>query len=431
MAELQTQDILGVDLLAAGGPYHGTGSPPEGDFYRDDDLRRIADDTNRLMATGELRAPVKLGHSREQRLLKESGFSDGEMPAAGWVSNVRAEDGKLKGDLMKVPSKLAELFKTGAFRTRSVELRSITSQQSGQKSGPVVSGLAWLGAKAPAVRSLDDVFALYSDQEPEEDGVTTVMYEDADGVVWNPEWGYRTIQAAIHTALTEGGASNYRVADIGPDRALVAEGEVAWVVPFSVDGNTVELAERSEWVLGKPDWAASAEHVREMCETGLPADTHGAMEITLTEEQVTAFAEKLGIDPDSFTVEDAVGKVDEIKALAEEKEGGIVVPADELSELRESAALAKKYADERFAEKRSALLTAAVEDGRINPGDMDKWVTRYNDNTDQITEILAEIPANDSYAREFGRVEQGDEAEIQLADAFDAYLGIETVGERG
>lgn len=428
MPPLTTRDLLGVDLLAAGGPYHGTGSPPGGDFYSADDLKRIARDTNAMSATGELRIPVKLGHSKEQKLLRESGFTDGEMPAAGWVTNVRADGKKLKGDLMRVPGKLADLFDSGAFRTRSVELRAMTSQKDGVKRAAVVSGLAWLGAKAPAVRSLDDVVALYGDQE-QEAGVTSVIYEDNDAV-WNPSWGYRTIQSALHTALAEDGAS-FRVVDIGPDRALVRDGEVSWVVPFTVGSDTVELAEKGEWVLGQPDWARTADLVIEMCETGGAADIPHIMDITLSADQATAFAEKLGMDPEGFTVDAAVEKIDSLKALAEAapaakvEDGQVVISQEELAELREGAASAKALAEEAHASKRSTLLGVAVDEGKINPGDLDKWAARYNDNPSQITEIISEIQPNDSYAREFGRDSGIVDEERDLADAFDAYLGIE------
>jgi len=422
---LKTQDILGVDLLAAGGPYHGTGSPTGGDFYTDEDLARIAADTSALLASGELRIPVKLGHSKEQKLLRASGFTDGEMPAAGWVTNVRAEGNKLRGDLMRVPDKLADLIGSGAFRTRSVELRSITSQQGGGTRGAVVSGLAWLGAKAPAVRSLDDVVALYSDQE-EEDGVTIVTYGDDN--VWNPDWGYRAIQSAIHTGLAQVG--EFQVIDVGPDRALVSEGEVTWVIPFTA-GDTVELAERGEWVLGQPEWARVADVAIQMCESGSAADTSNDMEITLSTEQVTAFAEKLGIDPETFTVDAAVEKVDEIRALAEKTpdEGTVSVPQEEFAALVANGAKLKTFMEDQAAAERDRLLDAAVVDGRINPGDLSKWVVRYDDNPVLVTEILSEIPTDDSYAREFGRSESASESETLLADAFDAYMGVETVGE--
>lgn len=427
--KLQTRDILGVDLLAAGGPYHGTGSPPEGDFYTEADLRKIADHSRLLMERGELSAPVKLGHSEEQKLLRASGYTDGEMPAAGWVDNIRVEGGKLKGDLRRVPAKLADLFDAGAFRKRSLELRSMRSQQDGQTYSPVVRAISWLGAKAPAVRTLDDVVALYTDQTAE-DGVKTVDYaEDATGD-WNPAWGYRAIQEAIHTRLAQEDG-DYRVVDIGPDRALVKEGAVTWVVGFDVKDDGVQLQERGEWSLGQPDWALAAAHVIEMCETGLAHDNQVEMtEIALSQEQVTAFAEKLGIEPDSFTVDAAVEKVEELKALAEREpetpEDKVVLEKDLWEQTKKDAAEGAQAARKLYEQEREALLTEAMSSGKINPGDREKWVTRYDENPQVIREVIADIPANDGLSREYGREEEGvGDAERALADEFDRYMGIE------
>src|SRR5512133_3020873 len=150
---LETVDLPAVPLLAAGGPYYGTGSPPSGDYFDDRTLAEIAAANNALAQ--EIRAPLKVGHTAGQRLLKNSGLYVDEMPAAGWLHNFRVDGGKLVADLKNVPKKLAELVKAGAFRTRSVELNTVRSQVTG-KVYDVVTGLALLGAKAPAIRTLDD-----------------------------------------------------------------------------------------------------------------------------------------------------------------------------------------------------------------------------------------------------------------------------------
>lgn len=145
--------------MAAGGPFHGNGSPPEGDHWTADQLEALAAN-NRLLA-GEVRVPIKLGHSKDQPLLRNSGMVDKSgQPAAGWLENFRVDGGKLLADLRRVPAKLAGLVESGAFRTRSVELSRYTSPTTKQ-AHDVVSGLAFLGGTMPAVRTLDDVVALY------------------------------------------------------------------------------------------------------------------------------------------------------------------------------------------------------------------------------------------------------------------------------
>jgi hypothetical protein len=60
-----------------------------------------------------------------------------------------------------VPRRFAELIDSKAYDGRSVELSQVTSQRTGKRYPLVVSALAWLGDRLPAVRTLDDVHALY------------------------------------------------------------------------------------------------------------------------------------------------------------------------------------------------------------------------------------------------------------------------------
>lgn len=82
-AELETEDILGVEILAAGGPIHGHGSPPEGDHLTVDDLQAFADAARELGP--EWSAPLKIGHSPAQRLARASGLlTDDERLQSIW-----------------------------------------------------------------------------------------------------------------------------------------------------------------------------------------------------------------------------------------------------------------------------------------------------------------------------------------------------------
>ncbi len=146
MSDLATVDLHDVEILAADVMIHGRGSPPEGDRYSTADLAAIAD-ANRELAD-ELQPPAKIGH-------------DGNGPAVGHVTNIRVAGDKLLADVKSVPRKFADLVRARAFNGRSVELGRVTSQRTGKKYDFVVTGLAWLGDKLPAVRTLDDVAALY------------------------------------------------------------------------------------------------------------------------------------------------------------------------------------------------------------------------------------------------------------------------------
>lgn len=165
-----TTTIRRVEIMRSGGPYNGTGSADGGDYFTDADLDAIAEDTSRMLAARELDPPLKLGHNREQRIARDSGLvlEDGR-PALGWISSVYRDGSGLFADVRDVPSKLATLAPK-AWAKRSVELRPLASQvESGGKRRFVVAGLALLGEKLPAMRTLDDLAALYHD-EPAEGG---------------------------------------------------------------------------------------------------------------------------------------------------------------------------------------------------------------------------------------------------------------------
>jgi hypothetical protein len=162
---LETVDLEGVEILARGGPFHGKGSPPEGDYLADADLDRYAANTNHLHGLHELTSPNKLGHSKDQELVADEFLPDDQLPALGWLTNLRRTSGKLVTDIKRVPKRFADLIEAGAFRPRSAELARVRASDG--RSYDVVSGLSWLGAKQPAIKTLRDVFALYaSDAEP-------------------------------------------------------------------------------------------------------------------------------------------------------------------------------------------------------------------------------------------------------------------------
>ena len=106
---------------------------------------------------GALRKPVlHLGHDGPMR--------DGA-PALGYVDNLRTADGgqTLLGDLVNVPAAVATLI-PHAYPDRSVECLLDYEAPEGTRYALVLTGLALLGAAAPAVetlKSLQDVGELY------------------------------------------------------------------------------------------------------------------------------------------------------------------------------------------------------------------------------------------------------------------------------
>lgn len=149
---LATVDLLDQEILRAGGPFHGVGSPPEGDHLSIGDLQGMAAAFAELR--DELHPPVKLGHGKGQELLSEHSF------AAGWLDNVRVVGDRLVADLRKVPKLVADLIRAGAWRTKSSEFGPHMATD-GRVFPMVVKALSLQGARLPAVRSLSDLTKLY------------------------------------------------------------------------------------------------------------------------------------------------------------------------------------------------------------------------------------------------------------------------------
>lgn len=60
MSALETTDLVGVEILSVGGPVHGIGSPPEGDYWTASQLCGMAEAAAEL--ADEVHAPAKIGH---------------------------------------------------------------------------------------------------------------------------------------------------------------------------------------------------------------------------------------------------------------------------------------------------------------------------------------------------------------------------------
>lgn len=465
MGELETVTLERVPILSEGGPYYGTGSPPEGDYYTKDDLEEIAA-ANRALAQ-EVKASNKLGHSKEQRLLANSGLSVDEQPAAGWLPGNtfvvdQADDGKWKlyADIAKVPAKLAKLFEAGAFRTRSVELSRVTSQeQDGKVYETVVTGLAWLGAKAPAVRTLDDIYALYADVPDGEarEQIVKLLYADADElpstvtrtieyadgdpsatIIWQPETGFQDVINDLNAALnpTGGGDRRYWVSDVSTslDRCIVSDWQsnATWIVPFTMnaDGDPVP-SPATEWTLAEQAWVESSDNLTErnfaapLNSRPAPADTLVVPDLItdltkLSDEAVVTLAKTFGFDgDDAATLRPQVEE--HIKSFGGEKpkddEKKIDPPADEterkMAELEARAALGERAYEERRVEKREELIQFGLRDpetgaARIQPAQVEDWRKFYDANPELATAQMKALPATET------RIYGSDESVVGL-----------------
>lgn len=170
---VETVDIKGVELAKvgvwAGGD--GRGRPAQLDITREDLAAAVAAYEYALAEGGPSAAevPIKLGHTMAQEVFGDlaAKLEDGA-PAYGWVGNLRLKGDTLVGDYLRVPEKLAGMMKSGAWRNRSIEFYRNTKwplSASGKTFRMVMSAVAVLGATAPAVKGLADIFAAAGDDE--------------------------------------------------------------------------------------------------------------------------------------------------------------------------------------------------------------------------------------------------------------------------
>jgi hypothetical protein len=109
----------------------------------------------------EIRDPViKIGH------VGLSAQGDGA-PAMGWLRNIRMSGDRLLADAVGIPRKYAPLVLSepdhpAPYRSRSVEIEFNVTTPGGRKYPAVLTALALLGEKKPAISNLDDVLNLYT-----------------------------------------------------------------------------------------------------------------------------------------------------------------------------------------------------------------------------------------------------------------------------
>jgi hypothetical protein len=393
--------------MATGGPFRGRGSPPEGDFYTEDDLRAIARDTNAVL--DEVDPFTKLGHNSEQMLARRSGMYDDDQPATGRWRNFRVEAGKLVADWTGAPAKLARLFEAGAFGKRSVEFKPYESQKGRGKFDRVIRAVALLGAKAPAIKTLDDVVSLYGDDEIDDADLTVVEYAETS----------EPTPLDLRIDLGVEAQDDSRENGEGADTTGVAE---------------------------TPD-----------TQTGL----------ALSDEQRDSLAELLGVEGD-VTVEALLARASEVRSLADRAEtgdggeggdgsggddgdgdgtgdggdggegtgepartpAGVMLSEAEYWDLRSAADEGRAANETLRVERRERLLEEAMRDGRIDPAQHDEFVRLYDENEDVTTRVLSSLRPNEDLARSYGSEDDSEptEQEDALYREFGEWSGVAPTG---
>ena len=367
---LPTRDLTGIPLMSIGGPFRGQGSPPEGDFYTEADLAEIARDTNAVI--DEVDPFTKLGHNSAQRLARQSGLydDDGEKPNTGSWRNFRVESGKLVADVVGMPAKLARLFESGAFRKRSVEFKPYESQNGRGKFQRVIRAVALLGAKAPAVKTLDDVVSLYGDEEIDDADLHVVEYEEEGSPT-------ATLDLQI---------------DLQP-----------------IDGES----------------GASADTRGEMPETTEQETTEQESGLTLSDAERDQLAESLGIEGE-VTSAALVARAAEVRTLADARESGdeeddgdgepdpdgendpappaagVQLSEAEYWDLRTRADMGARAAETLRVDRRDTAIESAMRDGRITPAAREEFVRLYDEDEDGASRILNALTPNEALAAVYG-----------------------------
>ena len=379
---LPTVTLTDVEILRAG-TFRGVGSPPEGDRITTEDLDRMARNFSELR--GEIDAANKVGHENNQGDLVGPEFLDSSgAPALGWLDNVRRVGDRLVTDIVDVPAKFADLIKARAYRKRSVEWLDRYTDRDGQERTHVLTGLAWLGARRPAVSGLSDVHTLYAESLPE--GTRAVIYEAADEAPRDEHPGGALDKALAQALGLPEDATSEQVADaLGK---LVASANEVGTLRDELAAAKAEIDQLRAAAQDPKDDDEDGE-APPLAATGIPA------EVARQFEALTS----------------------RVEALTKANET-----------LASRAAAGEDAARRLFESRRDEAITAAIRAGKIDPAHRDVWVKQYEADADGTTRLFESMPANPVLTERVGRTDRGQddpdaEAEARAFRAFAADLG--------
>lgn len=320
---------------------------------------------------------LKIGHISTLN----TALGDGA-PAFGWIERPRMDpDGvTLRGDIKSVPKKLAGLVGK-AYKQVSVELRRNVETPSGKKYPAVLSGLALLGASAPAVKGLDDLADLYASEAP-------------DGGPEDECTQSETMTIALGDAL-----------DTSPTVPAPSR------VPGDDDTDSPDTpgAETE----GEPT-VAFLDQARE--KLGLAKDA--------TEDEIlTALSENVSQDGenDAASENPAPEARDEDPAPeTEAPEGPATVTVSKAAWDDAQTRLGRLEAD-ATAKRQAEVIETALSEGRIVPAEREQWVTALSE-APQATEVLLSKLAPRVNMSEHGSDVALSAGDNQKTDEVDDYL---------
>ena len=377
----QTVDFRGIPICRAGEWNGLTGKA----VVTPDDLQAVV----AAYQDGEVdKARVKLGHVSELNAL-----GDGA-PAFGWVENPRlAADGRtLLGDLVDVPRRLGEVVGK-AYRNVSVELRKNVRTPSGKTHPTVLSGLALLGAAAPAVKGLDDLVALYA-SEPIPDAPTDGC---EDGAV---------VTISLGDALDP-----------------VTHADIPVPSPVTCDGELDSPDRPGREKEGEPSMAF-LDQARE--KFGLPAD---ASEDQIL-ERITALSEAPaaegdnteGTEDDKDADENVAETSTEVKATPETVTVSKAVLDEMNARIAELDAEAKARREAEAVKHRDEVIAAALSEGRIAPSEREHWVTALSAAPEANEKLITSLAPRVNVTERGSDVALSAGVTDQAADELDSFL---------
>lgn len=337
-------------------------------------------------------ARLKIGHISSMN----TALGDGA-PAFGWIERPRMdEDGvTLRGDIKGVPKKLANLVGT-AYKKVSVELRKGVRTPSGKQYPHVLSGLALLGASAPAVKGLDDLADLYASEAPgggPEDECTQA----------------ETITIALGDALD--------------NASMVTHTDIPAPSPVAWDGELDSPERPGREKEGEPT-VAFLDQARE--KFGLPADASEEQIL----ERMTALSEAPAAEGDNTEGNEDTKDVEE--TVAEASTEGKATPEtvtvskavlDEMNaRIAELDAEAKARREAEAVKHREEVIAAALSEGRIAPSEREHWVTALSAAPEANEKLITSLAPRVNVTERGSDVALSAGVTDQAADDLDSFL---------
>lgn len=400
MPDLETVDLVGVEILSTGGPVRAIGSPVGGDFWTPEQLRAMVDAAREL--GDELKAPARIGHRKMGEAAEAALRSS---PAVGWLTNHRlnADGSKYLADIKRVPKRFADLIRAGAYRTRSSELSKYTSQKTGKNYDYVVSGLAWLGDQLPAVQTLDDVVALYEGDQAEQQLLAIYENEKApDSTGELMELVLRTLAGDLEESVP---GSDEAPADTRPMGKYTDEQRTAFAKATGLanDKVTDEL----------------------LANAGVAETTTGP---AVTDEQARELAQALGVEVASDQPVDTAKLLEAAKAKGDSDSERRNEQQTELERrLQAAEQQAQTTAEELRVERRNSFVEETIKEGKIAPGAREKLERLYDKDPEGAREFVTELRPDEDLIRTYGSDDDSsDQADEEREKQERAYIAQTT-----